>query len=39
VAETLMALDAEETTPGTLAERFRNQHPRLDQATPTRHPG
>lgn len=39
VAETLKALDAEETEPGTLAERFRNQHPRLDQATPQRHPG
>jgi endoglucanase len=39
VAETIKALDAEETTPGTLAERFRNQHPRLDQAEPRRHPG
>ena len=39
VAETLKALDAEETTPGTLAERFRSQHPRLDQAEPRRHPG
>ena len=39
VAETLKALDAEETAPGTLAARFRDQHPRLDQATPKRHPG
>jgi endoglucanase len=37
VAETLKALDAEETKPGVLAEAFKSQHPRLDYAQPLAH--
>ncbi len=39
VAATLQALDAEETSPGTLAKALKNQHPRLDQATLLGHQG
>ena len=39
VAETLKAMDAEETATGTLAEAFRQNHPRLDQAVGLDHQG
>lgn len=39
VAETLQALDQEETQTGILAAAFCDNHPRLDAAQPLRHPG
>ena len=39
VAATLQAMDAEETTTGTLASAFRGNHPRLDQARGLDHQG
>lgn len=39
VARSLQALDAAETETGTLARRFRENHPRLDAAEPLAHPG
>ncbi|MEX0448365.1 M20/M25/M40 family metallo-hydrolase [Spiribacter sp. 221] len=39
VAETLKAMDAEEKQTGVLAEAFRSQHPRLDQARSLGHQG
>ena len=39
VAETLKAMDAEEKQTGALAEAFRSQHPRLDQARSLGHQG
>ena len=39
VAETLKALDAEETQPGHLSNAFKAGHPRLDQAAALGHSG
>ena len=39
VAETLKALDAEETAPGHLSNAFQTGHPRLDQAAALGHQG
>lgn len=39
IAAALMRLDQEDDGKGSLRERFRNQHPRLDQATPLAHQG
>lgn len=39
VVETALALDVEGADPAALRQRFRDHHPRLDQASPLRHPG